>query len=174
MFLSCVDFSELMSHLRNVMFLPQRWNAHESSTDEFEADGEWKAVILIIFNRYPESQVELTTTLIIGERRRTFCQGPLFLTGVEVLRQVFTIVKTILKYLCLSVGQLHLWNPDDPSTPRGSTVPLSDRLEERLRQACEELAMPWDGCASHHELLALCDHLGLEVRKESVLVPLSL
>ncbi|XP_036818532.1 ninein isoform X2 [Oncorhynchus mykiss] len=79
----------------------ERWNAHESSTDEFEAD-----------------------------------------------------------------GQLHLWNPDDPSTPRGSTVPLSDRLEERLRQACEELAMPWDGCASHHELLALCDHLGLEVTED--------
>ncbi|KAK6304839.1 hypothetical protein J4Q44_G00254250 [Coregonus suidteri] len=57
-------------------------------------------------------------------------------------------------------GQLHLWNPDDPSTPRRSIAPLSDRLEERLRQACEELAMPWDGCASHHELLSLCDHLG--------------
>ncbi|XP_041710471.2 ninein isoform X2 [Coregonus clupeaformis] len=73
----------------------ERWNAHESSTEEYEAD-----------------------------------------------------------------GQLHLWNPDDPSTPRRSIAPLSDRLEERLRQACEELAMPWDGCASHHELLSLCDHLG--------------
>ncbi|CAB1330490.1 unnamed protein product, partial [Coregonus sp. 'balchen'] len=63
-------------------------------------------------------------------------------------------------------GQLHLWNPDEPSTPRGSITPLSDRLEERFREACEELAMPWDGCASHHELLALCDHLGLEVTED--------
>ncbi|XP_041703287.2 ninein isoform X2 [Coregonus clupeaformis] len=63
-------------------------------------------------------------------------------------------------------GQLHLWNPDEPSTPRGSITPLSDRLEERFREACEELAMSWDGCASHHELLALCDHLGLEVTED--------
>ncbi|CAB1330497.1 unnamed protein product [Coregonus sp. 'balchen'] len=62
--------------------------------------------------------------------------------------------------------QLHLWNPDEPSTPRGSITPLSDRLEERFQEACEELAMPWDGCASHHELLALCDHLGLEVTED--------
>ncbi|XP_042181087.1 ninein-like isoform X2 [Oncorhynchus tshawytscha] len=106
------DFSEVVSseatgqqepedHDSTVPRKRERWNAHESSTDEYEAD-----------------------------------------------------------------GQLHLWNPDDPSTPRGSTVPLSDRLEERLRQACEELAMPWDGCASHHELLALCDHLGLEVTED--------
>ncbi|XP_064881979.1 LOW QUALITY PROTEIN: ninein-like [Oncorhynchus nerka] len=106
------DFSEVVSseatgqqepedHDSTVPRKHERWNAHESSTDEYEAD-----------------------------------------------------------------GQLHLWNPDDPSTPRGSTVPLSDRLEERLRQACEDLAMPWDGCASHHELLALCDHLGLEVTED--------
>uniref|UniRef100_A0A8K9XV15 Ninein n=1 Tax=Oncorhynchus mykiss TaxID=8022 RepID=A0A8K9XV15_ONCMY len=43
-------------------------------------------------------------------------------------------------------GQLHLWNPDEPSTPRGSITPLSDHQEERFREACEELAMPWDGC----------------------------
>nr|XP_046223466.1 ninein-like isoform X2 [Oncorhynchus gorbuscha] len=112
------DFSEVVSseatgqqepedHDSTVPRKCERWNAHESSTDEYEAD-----------------------------------------------------------------GQLHLWNPDDPSTPRGSTVPLSDRLEERLRQACEELAIPWDGCASHHELLALCDHLGLE-ETEDVLQVLS-
>uniref|UniRef100_A0A4W5RE87 EF-hand domain-containing protein n=1 Tax=Hucho hucho TaxID=62062 RepID=A0A4W5RE87_9TELE len=106
------DFSEAVSseatgqqepedHDSTVPRKRERWNAHESSTDEYEAD-----------------------------------------------------------------GQLHLWNPDDPSTPRGSTVPLSDRLEERLRQACEDLAMPWDGCASHHELLALCNHLGLEVTED--------
>ncbi|XP_052341575.1 ninein isoform X1 [Oncorhynchus keta] len=63
-------------------------------------------------------------------------------------------------------GQLHLWNPDEPSTPRGSITPLSDHQEERFREACEELTMPWDGCASHHELLALCDHLGLEVTED--------
>lgn len=59
---------------------------------------------------------------------------------------------------------MHLWNPDEPSTPRGSTAPLSNRLEERLREACEELAITWDGCASHTEVLALCEYLGLEVR----------
>ncbi|XP_031685157.1 ninein isoform X4 [Oncorhynchus kisutch] len=63
-------------------------------------------------------------------------------------------------------GQLHLWNPDEPSTPRGSITPLSEHQEERFREACEELTMPWDGCASHHELLALCDHLGLEVTED--------
>ncbi|XP_067471123.1 ninein isoform X3 [Thunnus thynnus] len=60
-------------------------------------------------------------------------------------------------------GQMHLWNPDEPSTPRGSIAPLSNRLEERLREACEELAISWDGCAGHTELLTLCEYLGLEV-----------
>lgn len=61
-------------------------------------------------------------------------------------------------------GQMHLWNPDEPSTPRGSVASLSACLEERLREACGELAIPWTGCAGHAELLALCEHLGLEVR----------
>ncbi|KAM3871073.1 uncharacterized protein nin [Diretmus argenteus] len=61
-------------------------------------------------------------------------------------------------------GQMHLWNPDEPSTPRGSVAPLSERLEERLREACDELEMAWDGYASHTELLALCEHLGLEIK----------
>ncbi|KAM9777514.1 uncharacterized protein nin [Neosynchiropus ocellatus] len=56
-------------------------------------------------------------------------------------------------------GQLRLWNPDEPGTPRKSATPL----EERLREACEDLAISWDGCASLVELLALCEHLGLEV-----------
>ncbi|XP_056281743.1 ninein isoform X3 [Pseudoliparis swirei] len=60
-------------------------------------------------------------------------------------------------------GQMHLWNPDEPSTPRGAARPLSARLEERLRDACDELQIPGDGCAGHSELLALCDRLGLEM-----------
>ncbi|XP_070776846.1 ninein [Enoplosus armatus] len=60
-------------------------------------------------------------------------------------------------------GQMHLWNPDEPSTPRGAVIPLSTRLEERLREACDELAISWDGCADHTELFALCEHLGLEI-----------
>ncbi|XP_069391943.1 ninein isoform X3 [Paralichthys olivaceus] len=63
-------------------------------------------------------------------------------------------------------GQMHLWNPDEPSTPRGSVVPLPTCLEERLREACEELDVPWDGCADHTELLAVCEHLGLEVNED--------
>ncbi|KAG7229143.1 hypothetical protein INR49_013086 [Caranx melampygus] len=63
-------------------------------------------------------------------------------------------------------GQMHLWNPDEPSTPRGSTGPLSAHLEERLREACEELSIPWDRCASHTELLTLCEHLGLEMNSD--------
>ncbi|XP_043998452.1 ninein [Gambusia affinis] len=66
-------------------------------------------------------------------------------------------------------GQMHLWNPDEPSTPRGSVVPLSARLEERLREACEELGIAWDGSAAHSELLALCEHLGLEVNSDALL-----
>ncbi|XP_074548899.1 uncharacterized protein nin isoform X2 [Halichoeres trimaculatus] len=60
-------------------------------------------------------------------------------------------------------GQLHLWNPDEPSTPRGAGAPLSSCFEERLHEACEELEISWDGCADHSELLTLCEHLGLEV-----------
>ncbi|XP_054893951.1 ninein isoform X2 [Poeciliopsis prolifica] len=66
-------------------------------------------------------------------------------------------------------GQMHLWNPDEPGTPRGSVFPLSARLEERLREACEELAIAWDGRAAHSELLALCQHLGLETNSDAVL-----
>ncbi|KAK9534031.1 hypothetical protein VZT92_009106 [Zoarces viviparus] len=60
-------------------------------------------------------------------------------------------------------GQMHLWNPDEPSTPRGAVCPLSGCSEERLRDACDELEIPWDGCAGHSELLELCEHLGLEM-----------
>ncbi|XP_061110811.1 ninein [Conger conger] len=65
-------------------------------------------------------------------------------------------------------GQLHFWNPDEPATPRGAAVPPSDRLEERLYGACEDLAVPWDGCASHQELLSVCAHLGLEVTEDAL------
>ncbi|KAM6969178.1 uncharacterized protein nin isoform 2-T2 [Tautogolabrus adspersus] len=60
-------------------------------------------------------------------------------------------------------GQMHLWNPDEPSMPRGAGVPLSSCLEDRLREACGELEIAWDGCADHNDLLALCEHLGLEI-----------
>ncbi|KAL7380088.1 hypothetical protein ABVT39_011511 [Epinephelus coioides] len=63
-------------------------------------------------------------------------------------------------------GQMHLWNPDEPSTPRGSIVPLPTCVEERLREACDELQISWDGCAGHTELLALCEHLGLEINAD--------
>ncbi|XP_028421086.1 ninein isoform X2 [Perca flavescens] len=60
-------------------------------------------------------------------------------------------------------GQMHLWNPDEPSTPRKAIFPLSTCLEERLRKACDKLEISWDGCAGHTQLLALCEHLGLEI-----------
>uniref|UniRef100_A0A4W6FNW1 Ninein (GSK3B interacting protein) n=1 Tax=Lates calcarifer TaxID=8187 RepID=A0A4W6FNW1_LATCA len=66
-------------------------------------------------------------------------------------------------------GQMHLWNPDEPSTPRGSIVPLSSHLEERLHEACEELGISWDRCAGHTDLLALCEHLGLEITGDVLL-----
>lgn len=62
------------------------------------------------------------------------------------------------------VGQMRLWNPDEPSTPRGSNAPPSTSLEERLQEACSELMISWDGYASHVELLVLSEHLGLKVR----------
>ncbi|KAM6913039.1 uncharacterized protein nin [Xenentodon cancila] len=68
-------------------------------------------------------------------------------------------------------GQMHLWNPDEPSTPRGSVAPLSTCLEERLREACEDLAITWDGCAARAELLALCEHLGLEPSGDVLSLP---
>lgn len=61
-------------------------------------------------------------------------------------------------------GQMHLWNPDEPSTTRGCVSAALE--EERLQEACEELAISWQGRAGHTELLALCDYLGLEVSKE--------
>ncbi|KAM9707608.1 uncharacterized protein nin isoform 3-T3 [Menidia menidia] len=66
-------------------------------------------------------------------------------------------------------GQMHLWNPDEPRTPRGSSAPLSARSDERLREACEELGIPWDGGAGHSELRALCEHLGLELNGDVLL-----
>ncbi|KAG9336729.1 hypothetical protein JZ751_003077 [Albula glossodonta] len=63
-------------------------------------------------------------------------------------------------------GQLHLWNPDEPGTPRGAAMSLSERLEEKLREACEDLAVSWDGCAGHQELLSVCEHVGLEVTED--------
>uniref|UniRef100_A0A3P8SPD6 Ninein n=1 Tax=Amphiprion percula TaxID=161767 RepID=A0A3P8SPD6_AMPPE len=66
-------------------------------------------------------------------------------------------------------GQMHLWNPDEPSTPRGSGGSVSTRSEERLREACEDLAITWDGCAGHTELLALCEHVGLEITGDTLL-----
>uniref|UniRef100_A0A8C6MAM1 Ninein (GSK3B interacting protein) n=1 Tax=Nothobranchius furzeri TaxID=105023 RepID=A0A8C6MAM1_NOTFU len=42
-------------------------------------------------------------------------------------------------------GQMHLWNPDEPSTPRGSAASLTARLEGQLREACDELEIAWDG-----------------------------
>ncbi|XP_036065760.1 ninein isoform X2 [Oryzias melastigma] len=68
-------------------------------------------------------------------------------------------------------GQMHLWNPDGPSTPRGSVAPLSVRLEAELRHACEELGVAWDGRAARSELLVLCEHLGLELGADALLDP---
>nr|XP_054597765.1 ninein isoform X1 [Nothobranchius furzeri] len=66
-------------------------------------------------------------------------------------------------------GQMHLWNPDEPSTPRGSAASLTARLEGQLREACDELEIAWDGSADHAELLTLCEHLGLELNGEVLL-----
>uniref|UniRef100_A0A8D3C9M7 Ninein n=1 Tax=Scophthalmus maximus TaxID=52904 RepID=A0A8D3C9M7_SCOMX len=38
-----------------------------------------------------------------------------------------------------------------------------------LRDACEELDIPWDRCADHTELHALCEHLGLEINEDLLL-----
>ncbi|XP_068195515.1 ninein isoform X6 [Antennarius striatus] len=65
-------------------------------------------------------------------------------------------------------GQMHLWNPDEPSTPRRSNNPLSSLSEETLREACDELAISWDGRAAHSELLALCEHLCLELNVDGL------
>ncbi|KAL6487020.1 hypothetical protein MHYP_G00036460 [Metynnis hypsauchen] len=63
-------------------------------------------------------------------------------------------------------GQLHLWNPDEPGTPRGSMVPLSG-LEERLQSACQQLALPLNGMATLHQLHALCQYIGMEVGEDA-------
>lgn len=64
-------------------------------------------------------------------------------------------------------GQLQLWNPDEPGTPRGSmSMPISERQEERLRDACADLALPWDQPATQEQLLSLCQHLGLELNDD--------
>lgn len=61
---------------------------------------------------------------------------------------------------------MRLWNPDEPSTPREPDAPPSISLEERLREACSELMISWNGYAGHAELLVLSEHLGLEVRPQ--------
>ncbi|KAM8833362.1 uncharacterized protein nin isoform 1-T1 [Synchiropus picturatus] len=65
-------------------------------------------------------------------------------------------------------GQMHLWNPDEPSSPRKPSAPLTARLRERVREACEHLSICWDGRASLVELLSLCEHLGLEINGDVI------
>lgn len=90
----------------------------------------------------------------VGQSHRIFRKFPF---------GTFVIIMIIMSlYLC--AGQMHLWNPDEPSSPRGSNAPLSSCLEERLREACSKLMISWDGCAGHTDLLGLCEHMGLEVR----------
>ncbi|XP_053358384.1 ninein isoform X1 [Clarias gariepinus] len=62
-------------------------------------------------------------------------------------------------------GQLHLWNPDEPGTPRGSMAPLSDQ-EERLSSICEQLSLDLHSTATIQQLRMLCQHLGLEVEED--------
>ncbi|KAG1934487.1 ninein isoform X1 [Pimephales promelas] len=62
-------------------------------------------------------------------------------------------------------GQMHLWNPDEPSTPRGKAVPLCD-LEERLQNACHQLSLPLNGMATLKQLHALCQRIGIEVDED--------
>lgn len=69
---------------------------------------------------------------------------------------------TYIVVCMLCIGQLHLWNPDEPGTPRGSVAPLSD-LEERLYSACQQLSLPLHGTATLQQLRTLCQHLDLEV-----------
>ncbi|KAK7148279.1 hypothetical protein R3I93_012570 [Phoxinus phoxinus] len=62
-------------------------------------------------------------------------------------------------------GQMHLWNPDEPSTPQGNAVPLCD-LEERLQNACHQLSLPINGMATLQQLHALCQRIGIEVGED--------
>ncbi|XP_016403547.1 ninein isoform X3 [Sinocyclocheilus rhinocerous] len=62
-------------------------------------------------------------------------------------------------------GQLHLWNPDEPSTPRGNALPLCD-MEERLHNACHQLSLPINGTATLQQLHTLCQHIGIEVDED--------
>ncbi|XP_043112165.1 ninein [Puntigrus tetrazona] len=62
-------------------------------------------------------------------------------------------------------GQLHLWNPDEPSTPRGNALPLCD-LEERIHNACHQLSLPINGTATLQQLHTLCQHIGIEVGED--------
>uniref|UniRef100_A0A668AL06 Ninein (GSK3B interacting protein) n=1 Tax=Myripristis murdjan TaxID=586833 RepID=A0A668AL06_9TELE len=72
------------------------------------------------------------------------------------------------EYEAEGMSEVQLFPTTFLNTPRGSVAPLSERLEERLREACDELGMPWDGCAGHRELQELCEHLGLEVKGEMI------
>uniref|UniRef100_A0A3Q1F6M5 Ninein (GSK3B interacting protein) n=1 Tax=Acanthochromis polyacanthus TaxID=80966 RepID=A0A3Q1F6M5_9TELE len=55
------------------------------------------------------------------------------------------------------------------SEPPDTSMPPLSSPEERLREACEDLAITWDGCAGHTELLALCEHVGLEITGDTLL-----
>nr|XP_055026350.1 ninein isoform X1 [Misgurnus anguillicaudatus]XP_055026351.1 ninein isoform X1 [Misgurnus anguillicaudatus] len=62
-------------------------------------------------------------------------------------------------------GQMHLWNPDEPSTPCSNAFQLSE-LEERLQNACHELSLPTNGTATLQQLHALCQHIGIELGED--------
>ncbi|CAL8297440.1 unnamed protein product [Arctogadus glacialis] len=67
-------------------------------------------------------------------------------------------------------GTMALWNPDEPTAPRGSVSggPLSLHLELRLQEGCDDLGLPADGPAGLADLLGLADRLGLEVTGDVV------
>ncbi|XP_055087080.1 ninein isoform X2 [Periophthalmus magnuspinnatus] len=83
-------------------------------------------------------------------------------SAVPCKRERWNALETSTEEEYEAEGQLHLWNPDEP----GTAGVLLGHLEQRAQEGCEELALSWDSLASHKDLLALCQHLGLEISGE--------
>ncbi|XP_055015147.1 ninein [Boleophthalmus pectinirostris] len=90
-------------------------------------------------------------------------------SAVPCKRERWNVLETSTEEEYEAEGQSLLWNPDEPGTPRGCVgAPVAGRLEQKVLEACEDLALSWDGLATHADLLSLSRRLGLQISGEEL------
>lgn len=64
--------------------------------------------------------------------------------------------------LCLILGQLRFWNPDDLNASHSGSCPPQDWIEEKLQEVCEDLGITRDGHLNRKKLISICEQYGLQ------------